>query len=135
MLYICFMRKHLLYLFICFSISAVAQKPITLKKKFYGSYQGEIPAFKLDVGTDNVDVDAVAILIKIDADSVDITVGNNALHGIYHVLFEGKNYIVLDCRMDGQLAGERIVVYNRGKRISRDGLFPQPSSFLEKIKD
>jgi hypothetical protein len=41
----------------------------------------------------------------------------------------------LDCRMDGQLAGERIVVYNRGKRISRDGLFPQPSSFLDRVKD
>jgi hypothetical protein len=122
------MRLFLLYLSFCFTISASAQKPIALKKKFYGSYQGEIPAFKVDVA-------AVEILIKIDADSIDITVGQNALHGVYHVLFEGKNYIVLDCRMNGQLAGERIVVYNRGKRISRDGLFPQPSSFLDKVKD
>jgi hypothetical protein len=129
------MPKHLLYLFICFSISAVAQKPVVLKKKFYGSYEGEIPAYTLDVGTDNVDVDAVTIKIKLEGDSVHITVGQNALHGVYHILFEGKNYFVLDCRMDGQLAGERIVVYNRGKRISRDGLFPQPSSFLDRVKD
>jgi hypothetical protein len=135
MLYICFMRKHLLYFILFFSFSAVAQKPITLKKKFYGSYEGEIPAYTLDVGTDNVNVDAVAIKIKLAGDSVHITVGQNALHGVYHVLFEGKNYFVLDCRMDGQLAGERIVVYNRGKRISRDGLFPQPSSFLDRVKD
>jgi ribosomal protein L21E len=113
----------------------LAQKPITLKKKFYGSYEGEIPAYTLDVGTDNVDVAAVAIKIKLEGDSVHITVGQNALHGVYHVLFEGKNYFVLDCRMDGQLAGERIVVYNRGKRISRDGLYPQPSSFLDRVKD
>jgi hypothetical protein len=129
------MRKHLLYFSICISFSALAQKPITLKKKFYGSYEGEIPAYKLDVGTDNVDVEAVAIKIKLEGDSVHITVGQNALHGVYHVLFEGKNYFVLDCRMDGQLAGERIVVYNRGKRISRDGLYPQPSSFLDRVKD
>jgi hypothetical protein len=129
------MRKLLLYLSICISFSALAQKPITLKKKFYGSYEGEIPAYKLDVGTDNVDVAAVAIKIKLEGDSVHITVGQNALHGVYHVLFEGKNYFVLDCRMDGQLAGERIVVYNRGKRISRDGLYPQPSSFLDRVKD
>jgi hypothetical protein len=128
------MRKLLLYLSICISFSALAQKPITLKKKFYGSYEGEIPAYKMDVGTDNVDVAAVGIKIKLDGDSVHITVGQNALHGVYHVLFEGKNYFVLDCRMDGQLAGERIVVYNRGKRISRDGLYPQPSSFLERVK-
>jgi hypothetical protein len=129
------MRLFLLYLSFCFTFSASAQKPIALKKKYFGSYQGEIPAFKLDVGTDNVDVSAVEILIKIESDSVHITVGNNALHGVYYVLFEGKNYFVLDCRMDSQLAGERIVVYTRGKRISRDGLFPQPSSFLEKVKD
>lgn len=129
------MRKLLLYLSICISFSALAQKPITLKKKFYGSYEGEIPAYQLDVGTDNVDVEAVAIKIKLDGDSVHITVGQNALHGVYHVLFEGKNYFVLDCRMVGQLAGERIVVYNRGKRISRDGLYPQPSSFLDRVKD
>jgi hypothetical protein len=129
------MRKHLLYLSFIISFSASSQKPITLKKKFYGSYEGEIPAYKLDVGTDNVDVAAVAIKIKLEGDSVHITVGQNALHGVYHVLFEGKNYFVLDCRMDGQLAGERIVVYNRGKRISRDGLYPQPSSFLDRVKD
>ncbi|MEN9400309.1 MAG: hypothetical protein RL632_1412 [Bacteroidota bacterium] len=129
------MRKLLLYLSFCISFSALAQKPITLKKKFYGSYEGEIPAYTLDVGTDNVDVAAVAIKIKLEGDSVHITVGQNALHGVYHVLFEGKNYFVLDCRMDGQLAGERIVVYNRGKRISRDGLYPQPSSFLDRVKD
>jgi hypothetical protein len=129
------MRKLLLYLSFCISFSAWAQKPITLKKKFYGSYEGEIPAYTLDVGTDNVDVAAVAIKINLEGDSVHITVGQNALHGVYHVLFEGKNYFVLDCRMDGQLAGERIVVYNRGKRISRDGLYPQPSSFLDRVKD
>lgn len=129
------MRKLLLYLSFCISFSALAQKPIMLKKKFYGSYEGEIPAYTLDVGTDNVDVAAVAIKIKLEGDSVHITVGQNALHGVYHVLFEGKNYFVLDCRMDGQLAGERIVVYNRGKRISRDGLYPQPSSFLDRVKD
>lgn len=129
------MRLFLLYLSCCFALSTWAQKPITLKKKFYGSYVGEIAGYKMDVGTDNVDVAAVAIKIKLDGDSVHITVGQNARHGVYHVLFEGKNYFVLDCQIDGQLAGERIVVYNRGKRISRDGLYPQPSAFLDRVKE
>jgi hypothetical protein len=129
------MRLLLGLLAFCFSFSALAQKPITLKKKFYGSYQGEIAGYTLDVGTDNVEVEAVTIRVKLDGDSVHVTVGQHALHGVYSVLFEGKNYFVLDCRMDGQLAGERIVVYNRGKRISRDGLFPQPSAFLDRIKE
>jgi len=37
--------------------------------------------------------------------------------------------------MDGQLAGERIVVYKKGKKISRDGLYPQPNAFLYKRKN
>jgi hypothetical protein len=33
------------------------------------------------------------------------------------------------------LAGERIVVYKRGKKISREGLYPQPNAFLFKVKN
>jgi hypothetical protein len=37
--------------------------------------------------------------------------------------------------MEGQLAGERIVVYKHGKKISREGLYPQPNTFLFKVKN
>jgi hypothetical protein len=111
------------------------QKPIELKKKFLGSYSGTIASFKLDTGEDLVDVEREKIVIRIEADSVLIQIGRNRLAGSYLVLFEAKKYYVLDCLIPGRLAGERIVVYKLGKKISRDGLYPQPSAMLTKDKD
>jgi len=45
-------------------------------------------------------------------------------------MFEGKKYFLLYVKIEEKLAGERIVVYKKGKKISRDGLYPQPSAFL-----
>ena len=129
------MMKVLLILVLFTAGVAFGQKPIELKKKFFGTYEGYVPEFKLDTGKDVVDVDSVLISVDITEDSVLIIIGRNQLMGSYHVLFEGNKYFVLDCRMTGQLAGERIVVYKKGKKISRAGLYPQPSSFLYRKKD
>jgi hypothetical protein len=112
-----------------------SQKPIELKKKFFGSYAGEIATFKMDTGEDLVDIEKEKITIEIAADNVVFNIGRRQLKGTYEVLFEAKSYLVLDCKIPGRLAGERIVVYKHGKRISRDGLYPQPSAMLYKQKD
>lgn len=113
---------------------SMAQKPIELKKKFFGTYTGEISSFKLDTGEDLVDVDKTVIKINIEQDSIQFNIGRNELGSTYTVLFEAAKYYVLDCKVNGRLAGERIVVYKKGKKISRDGLFPQPNALLYKVK-
>jgi hypothetical protein len=128
--------KKLIFLF-CFlpGTFLLAQQPVVLKKKFFGTYSGEIATFKLDTGQDLVDIEKSVITVEIDPDSVTFRIGRNQLKGAYDVLFEAKKYYVLDCKIPGRLAGERVVVYKQGKRISRDGLFPQPSAMLNKLKD
>ncbi|MDP4866867.1 MAG: hypothetical protein NWQ47_01160 [Crocinitomicaceae bacterium] len=113
---------------------SMAQKPIELKKKFFGTYAGEISSFKLDTGEDLVDVDKTVIKINIEQDSIQFNIGRNELASSYTVLFEAAKYYVLDCKVNGRLAGERIVVYKKGKKISRDGLFPQPNALLYLVK-
>lgn len=108
----------------------MAQKKVDLKKKYFGNYEGKVSSFKLDSGKDLIDVDSTAIQIQISESKVQFTIGSNKLEGTYHVLFEAKKYYLLDCRINNQLAGERIVVYKKGKKISRDGLYPQPGAFL-----
>jgi hypothetical protein len=112
----------------------MAQKPIELKKKFFGTYAGEISSFKLDTGEDLVDVDKTYLKINIAQDSIQFNIGRNELASSYTVLFEAAKYYVLDCKVNGRLAGERIVVYKKGKKISRDGLFPQPNALLYLVK-
>lgn len=129
------MVRLTLFCFLFLSSLAFSQKPVDLKKKFLGTYSGEVATFKLDTGEDLVDVDKSIIQVVIATDSVEIKIGRHALKGPYKVLFEAQKYYVLDCIIPGRLAGERIVVYKKGKKISRDGLYPQPSAMMEKIKD
>ena len=128
-------KKVMIILFPLLASVALAQEPVELKKKFFGAYSGEIATFKLDTGEDLVDIEKSAVTINIEADSVTFQIGRNRLKGPYEVLFEAKKYYVLDCKIPGRLAGERVVVYKQGKRISRDGLYPQPSAMLYKLKD
>jgi len=126
------MIRSILFVLLFLPIFVSAQKPINLKSKFFGNYEGNISSFQMDSGNDLIKVDSTAIQVEISEKTVSIVVGKNKLVGTYHVLFEAKHYFLLDCRMENQLAGERIVVYKKGKKISRDGLYPQPSSFLYK---
>lgn len=127
--------RHLFLLgFFSISFLGSAQKPIDLKKKYFGNYEGPVNSFKLDTGEDLVDVEKTSMRVSIDEKNVVFDVGRYHLEGTYTVLFEAQKYFVLDCTIPGRVAGERIVVYKRGKQISRDGLFPQPSAMLEKVK-
>ena len=127
------MSKFLLILFFI-PFASFSQKQIDLKKKFIGSYKGEISSFKLDTGEDLVDVASVPITIEIKVDEVSFKIGLHELTGSYEVMFEADKYYLLDCKIPGRLAGERVVVYKKGKKISRDGLYPQPSAMLYRVK-
>jgi hypothetical protein len=129
------MSRFLFLLLFILPVLLSAQQPIELKKKFQGTYEGAIPAYQLDSGKEIVDVDLTPIQIQITEKNVFLEIGKNKLSGTYTIMFEAKTYFLLDCRIENQLAGERIVVYKKGKKISRDGLFPQPSAQLERTKD
>jgi hypothetical protein len=123
-------RSIAVILVVLFPLLAMSQKG--LKRRHLGTYEGSIPAFVMDTGKDLVNVGATHITIELMEANVSMTVGNNTVRGQYTVLFEGDNYMVLDCEMYGQLGSERIIVYNWGGKISRDGLYPQPGSILLK---
>lgn len=110
------------------------QNKIELKRKFLGSYEGTIPGYKLESSQDIMNVGSTDIVITIGKNQVEITVGGNLLFGTFIVMFEAKTYYLLDVTVDGQLANEKILVYKRGRHLSRDGMYPQPVTELTKIK-
>jgi len=128
------MRVLIILLLVTTSLASYGQKEINLKKKFFGKYKGEIPSYKMDTGDEIVDVGNTPIYIVIAKDQIAVRIGSNELTGTYDVMFEAKKYYLLDCKMQGQIATERILVYKRGKRLSRDGMFPQPVAELNKYK-
>ncbi len=101
-----------------------------IKRKYYGTYEGQINGYKFDAGDKLVEVEPVAIRIEINSGYLTMQIGKLLTKGTFQVLFEADDYYVLDAKMEDQFVGERIVVYKKGKKISRDGLYPQPSTLL-----
>jgi hypothetical protein len=123
-----------LFLFLMASNFGFSQSTTSLKKKYFGSYIGEIPSYSFDAEDGQIDVAATSIKIVIKAKEINFEIGKKAYQGTYNVLFEANNYFLLDCEIPNQLATERIMVFKKGKKISRDGLYPQPMAFLKKEK-
>lgn len=126
------MKVFLAILLIATPLFSLGQKEIKLKKKYLGAYKGEIPAYKMDIGEEVIEVGQTAIQVNLEADQITLSIGNNVLTGSYQVMFEAKSYYLLDIDINNQLANERIMVYKRGKKIARDGMYPQPLAELSK---
>lgn len=128
------MRHLLIMLFLLGSIVGFGQQDIELKKRYLGSYKGTIPAYEISTGFEVVEVSATPIYVHLLKDEITVTIGSITRTGTYVVMFKADSYYLIDATMEGQLATERILVYKRGKHISRDGMYPQPVTELEKFK-
>jgi len=113
-------------------LAAFGQKKIELKNRFLGQYKGEIPSYNIDTGEKIMKVSSSAIYLDLKKDDLTLTIGNNKLHGTYTVMFKAKTYFLVDAKIDDQLATERLIIYKRGRKISRDGMYPQPVTELKK---
>ncbi len=128
------MKGFLILLSFCFVGVALSQKEVDLKRKYQGYYEGTIPEYRFQSGSELLFVNETPIAIVIGENQVEVIIGANELFGTYQVMFEAKSYYLLDVKIDGQLANERIMVYKSGKKLSRDGMFPQPVTSLQKVK-
>jgi hypothetical protein len=126
------MKRIFLTFFVLFFCGLQFSAQTRLKRKYYGTYEGQINEYPIQVGKKMIQVNSVPIRIEINAGFLNIQVGKLATQGEYKVLFEADDYYVLDAVMQNQYIGERIVVFKKGNKISRDGLFPQPSARLFK---
>jgi len=111
-----------------------AQKEIKLKRKYLAKYEGTVPAYSMGSALEVVDVEETPITVTIGKSFIYTTIGDRKLQGTYEVMFEADTYYLLDATMTGQMVNERILVYKRGKRIARDGMYPQPLADLTKTR-
>jgi len=124
--------KWIIILLLIVPLGASAQKKIKLKRKYLAKYEGVIPAYSMGSALEVVDVEETPITITIEKSLIYATIGDRKLQGTYVVMFEADTYYLLDATMQGQMANERILVYKRGKKISREGMYPQPVTELKK---
>lgn len=128
------MKNAVLLVLFLIPFLVLSQAQVKFKKKYLGKYTGNVPGFVYVDGGQEIAVRSTPINIEITKDSVFVNVGNQAVKGVYNVLFKAKTYYLLECTIEGQLSKEKILVYKRGRKISRDGIYPQPVTELKKTK-
>ncbi len=105
-----------------------------IKKKLLGVYEGKVPTYELNTGTDLIQVKEATIQVDLTAIGLSITVGNQKKMGTYNIVLDTDSYYVLEAILENQAAPERILLYKKGKKLSREGLTPQPDALLVKMK-
>lgn len=118
----------MLFLFV-----AITGSGQTLRKKFLGVYEGSIPAYTLDLGSDVVPVEAATIRIELAAKTIVQTIGSTIKTGTWRVVSESKEGYVIAFRLEGQLIEEQLTLIRKGKKILRKGVYPQPDTSLFKL--
>jgi len=132
--YLSSMGKYIIFVLLLLPVFTFCQRKSDLKRKYFGAYEGVIPGYRMESSEDMMFVSGASIRIEIEKSKLHIRIGQYLTSGTYEVLFIAKKYYLLDVKIDGQLATERIMVYKRGKKLSRDGMYPQPIAELSKIK-
>lgn len=121
-------------LLISLTILMTFQCAAQLKKAHLGQYAGEIGSYEISTGQELFTIQPVAVHLELGTDSLYLQIGNQHFRGTHELLLETKTYILLEATLAGQTAPERIVVYKKGKKISREGIKPQPDAILRKVK-
>lgn len=100
-----------------------------LKRKYRGTYVGEIPAYKVILGAKEVDVQSQPIELSIFKDSVFLVIGRYN-YGNTYKLQKITNNLELRFEREGSGIEEVLILDPQTKSLTRKGLFPQPDAIL-----
>ena len=126
------MQSKFFIILLFLSIANIGLSQERLKSKYYGEYKGKINSYKMETAGYLMDVEEVKISVEIGPSLVRMKIGKLDYNGTYEILFEAKEYYVIEVKLTDQPIPERIVIYKKGKKVSRDGLYPQPNALLFK---
>jgi hypothetical protein len=116
--------------FILISLTQLAfaqSKP--LKRKYRGTYEGEIPAYNAIIGTKEVLVKSQNIKLTIAKDSVFMAIGQYNYSNKYKIQSKTQN-IEVHFEREGSMIEEVLILDTQTKNLTRKGLFPQPDAIL-----
>lgn len=100
-----------------------------LKRKYRGTYVGEIPAYKVILGAKEVAVQSQTIELSIFKDSVFLVIGRYN-YGNTYKLQKITNHLELRFEREGSGIEEVLILDPQTKSLTRKGLFPQPDAIL-----
>ena len=126
------MTKALFLLLLIAPSFVNAQKP--LKKKFFGKYEGEIAAYKINTGSQFIDVSSTPISMVIQKKDLVLKVGRNEMNVAYTWSKKDRKTIQIEFIRTIDETKEIVILTKKSKEILREGIYPQPKCVLRKVR-
>jgi hypothetical protein len=126
------MTKALFLLLLIAPSFANAQKPF--KKKFFGKYEGEIAAYKINTGSQFIDVSSTPISMIIQKQDLVLKVGRNEMNVAYTWSKKDRKTIQIEFIRPIDETKEIVILTKKTKEILREGIYPQPKCVLRKVR-
>lgn len=126
------MLRILLFILLFSSTSINAQKGF--KKKFLGKYEGQIAAYKINSGSQFIDVSSTNVSLIIRKENITFSIGKNEMTGPYIWSKKDKKTILIEFSRPIDETKEIFVLTKKTKEIIRQGIYPQPTTTLRKVK-
>ena len=122
--------KHVL---ICILIFKAFNFSAQIKKKDLGTYKGSIPSYKINNGSQLLEVTSCNITVSLDKDSLKLVIGSKTYSGVYEVKkIKRRAYNIHLTTPHSQLE-EVFRLEGKERRMLRKGIFPQPDCELIKL--
>jgi hypothetical protein len=129
------MKWILTIAFLTFLTNNVSAQTVRLKRKYLKEYQGEMPKYSALIGKEMLEVSPVKMVIKLDKESLFLSIGNSDYTGVYTASkATNKEEVILIMERDNTKIAERFILNKKNKTIVRKGIFPQPDVCLNRSK-
>jgi hypothetical protein len=94
-----------------------------------------MPKFNALIGKDLLEVTPAKLIVKLDKDSLFLSIGNSNYEGIYSATKSANtDEVLLLMERDNTQIAERFILNKKNKTIVRKGIFPQPDVCLNRSK-
>ena len=121
--------------FLTFLTNNFSAQTVRLKRKYLKEYKGEMPKYSALIGKEMLEVSSAKIVIKLDKDSVFLSIGESDYKSVYTASKStNTDEIILIMERDNTKIEERFILNKKNKTIVRKGIFPQPDVCLNRSK-
>ncbi len=125
------MRIWFVSLFLLVASFCYSQK--SLKKKYRGTYAGEIPSYQVFNGDSPLEIAKTSISVELSKDNIALKIGKLSYDGNFSINSTETEFIIL-ASIEGLSIPEKITLNKKTKEMIRFGRSPQPNARLIKAK-
>ncbi|MFM8242071.1 MAG: hypothetical protein ACKN86_04650 [Crocinitomicaceae bacterium] len=125
------MRIWFVSLFLLVATFCCSQKSI--KKKFRGTYEGEIPSYQVFNGNSPLEIAKTSISVELSKSKISMKIGKLSYEGNLS-LNSTETEIIILASIEGLSIPEKITLNKKNKDMIRFGRSPQPNARLTKVK-